>query len=239
MPRAYNTRINDALLAALAIDCRRQTGASAVLVDLEGHGREELDPSLDLSRTVGWFTTIFPVLLDLSPDLAAGGGPGGALRSVKETLRALPAQGIGYGLLRYLSDEAAAALRRLPPAEIAFNYLGQLDTVLSAGSSLAAAGESSGLPRSPETRRSHALELNAMVAGGCLTCDWTYSERVHRRDGVERLAAGFLDALRDLIAHCRSPEAGGYTPSDFPDLQLSQDQLDGILEEIGIDFAED
>jgi non-ribosomal peptide synthase protein (TIGR01720 family) len=178
-------------------------------------------------------------LLDLGPGLSADGDPGGALRSVKETLRALPAQGIGYGLLRYLSEDGAAALGRLPQAVIAFNYLGQLDTVLSAGSSLAAAGESSGLPRSPRTRRSHALEINALVAGGCLTCDWTYSERVHRRDGVERLAAGFLDALRDLIAHCRSPEAGGYTPSDFPDLQLSQAQLDGILAEVEIDFAED
>ena len=125
VPGVYRTEINDVLLAALGRVLHRWTGRQRVLVELEGHGREELLDGVDLSRTVGWFTTMFPVGLDL----ASGGGWGATLKSVKEQLRAVPHRGLGYGALRYLAHEtpAAAELARGPRPQVSFNYLGQFD----------------------------------------------------------------------------------------------------------------
>nr|MBA2525657.1 non-ribosomal peptide synthetase [Pyrinomonadaceae bacterium] len=213
VPPVYHTQINDVLLTALVQSLAPWTGQRTLLLDLEGHGREELFEEVDLSRTVGWFTTLFPVPLELETQ-----APGETLKSVKEQLRAIPHGGIGYGVLRYLHPDPAvrAALRGLPQAEVSFNYLGQLDAMLSEGSLFRSAPESSGLPHSPRGQRPHLLDINGFVAGGRLQLQWTYSTRVHRRATVEHLAQGFLEALEALIAHCQSPEAGGFTPSDFP-----------------------
>ncbi|HYY15783.1 MAG TPA: condensation domain-containing protein, partial [Gammaproteobacteria bacterium] len=214
----------------------RWTGAGSLLLDLEGHGREELFAEVDLSRTVGWFTSLFPVRLELG-----GEEPGEALKAVKEQLRRIPNKGLGYGVLRYLHPETQvrAALQALPAAEVSFNYLGQLDQTLSESSLFRPARESSGPPQSPLGRRPHLLEVNGWVAEGRLHLQWSYSERVHRRATVERLAQGFLEALEALIVHCQSPEAGGYTLSDFPLAQLDQDELDKAFEEVEFEFEEE
>ncbi|MGH8535950.1 MAG: condensation domain-containing protein [Gammaproteobacteria bacterium] len=227
VPPVYHTQINDVLLTALVGSFGRWTGQSALLLDLEGHGREELFEGVDLARTVGWFTSLFPVRLKLETE-----EPGVALKAVKEQLRAIPRAGIGYGVLRYLRPDPAvrAALHGLPQAEVSFNYLGQLDPMLSDGSLFGPAPEGSGPPHSPRGQRPHLLDINGFVAGGRLQLQWTYSTRAHRRATVERLARGFLEALEALIAHCQSPEAGDYTPSDFPEINLNQEQLEGILE---------
>jgi non-ribosomal peptide synthase domain TIGR01720 len=209
VPPVYHTQINDVLLTALVQSVVRWTGRRALLLDLEGHGREELFAEVDLARTVGWFTTLFPVRLELGAEPL-----GEALKSVKEQLRGIPHGGIGYGVLRYVYPDAEvrAALQALPQAELSFNYLGQLDQALSDSSLFRPAQESSGPPRSPRGRRPHLLEVNGFVVGGQLQLEWTYSQQVHRRATVERLAQGFLEALEALIAHCQSPEAGGFTP---------------------------
>jgi amino acid adenylation domain-containing protein/non-ribosomal peptide synthase protein (TIGR01720 family) len=235
VPQAYNTQINDVLLTALAQVFSQWLGTRYILVDLEGHGREEILPGVDLSRTVGWFTTVFPVLLDLRQT----DHPGPALKSVKEQLRRIPNRGIGYGLLRYVKGDAEITekLRSLPQAEVSFNYLGQFDQVLSPDLMFQIAKESSGPEHSRLGRRRHLLEVNALVAGGQLQLDWTYSSNLHQRATIESLAQGFLTALRSsLIAHCQSPEAGGYTPSDFPLTQMSQDALDTAF--TSIEFEE-
>jgi amino acid adenylation domain-containing protein/non-ribosomal peptide synthase protein (TIGR01720 family) len=225
VPGVYRTEINDVLLAALAQAVARWTGQSRVLVELEGHGREELFAEVDLSRTVGWFTSLYPVVLDVG-DCAE---PGEVLKAVKEQMRAIPNRGIGYGLLRYLrQDELGARTRELPPAEIRFNYLGQFDQVLTESGVFAFAAESSGESQGGEGRRGVLLEVNGMVVDGCLQLDWTYSETVHRRETVEALARSFLRALQDLIEHCLAPDAGGYTPSDFPLAGLDQGALQRI-----------
>ena len=227
VPRAFHSQINDALLAALAGTLAGWTGRRDVLLDLEGHGREEIADGVDLSRTVGWFTTIFPVHLDL-PE---GRGPGEVLRAVKEQLRRIPRRGIGYGLLRHLSDDPDIAdrLRSAPGAEVAFNYLGQLDQALPASSGLAPARESSGPARAPEGRRPHLLDLLGFVVGGRLRFDWTYNPGVHRRETIEGLADAFLGELRALVELARSPEVRGYTPSDFPLAGLDQATLDHVF----------
>ena len=186
---------------------------------------------MDLSRTVGWFTTHFPVLLDLERPSR----PGEALKSVKEQLCRIPNRGIGYGLLRYLRGDTTVAgrLRTLPQPEVSFNYLGQFDQVLPASSPFAWAKESSGPDRSLRGRRHRLLAVTGCIIGGRLQLDWTYSENLHRWATIERLAQSFLEALRALITHCRFPEAEGYTPSDFPEADLSQKELDELIAELG------
>ncbi len=197
VPAKYRTQINDALLAALAQALAGWTGATALRVDLEGHGREPLFDDVDLSRTVGWFTTQFPVVVDPGET----GEAGRALAAVKEQLRRVPGRGIGYGLLRWLADDPTAerALRAAPPAEISFNYLGQLDgSAVAGGSRFRPAPERPGPLRSPRSHRTHLLEVSGLVAGGCLRMTLEYSANLHRRATLERLAAAYADALRRL-----------------------------------------
>ncbi len=230
VPPVYNTQINDVLLTALVQVFGEWTGVRSLLLDLEGHGREEIFDDVDLSRTVGWFTTVFPILLDLGEKSHLGE----ALKSVKEQLRRIPNRGIGYGLLRYLSDdkEIAAKLRELPQAEVIFNYLGQLDQVWSESSLFLPAKESIGPAHSLKGSRRYLLEVNGFVIRSQLKLLWTYSKNVYKRATVKRLAQDFLQALRSLIAHCQSPEAGGYTPSDFQKAKVNQKDLDQLLAQI-------
>ncbi|MCP4663055.1 MAG: amino acid adenylation domain-containing protein, partial [bacterium] len=230
VPAAYHTQINDVLLTALVQALARWTGAATHLVDLEGHGREELFAGVELSRTVGWFTVIYPVLLDLG----TAWGPGEELMAVKEQLRAVPNGGIGYGLLRYLGGdrETVEKLCGLPGAEVSFNYLGQLDPVLSHSSLLRPAPESSGPATGSGGLRTHLLEINGGIADSRLRMNWTFSENLHHRSTVEALAASFLETLRGLIRHCLSPEAGAHTPADFPEARLGQKDLDKLFGQI-------
>jgi non-ribosomal peptide synthase protein (TIGR01720 family) len=247
VPKAYNTHINDVLLTALVQTFADWTGRRSLLLDLEGHGREELFDGVDLSRTVGWFTTIFPVLLELKADVDSH--PGDALKSVKEQLRGIPNRGIGYGMLRYLrqDSETRHKLESFPQAEVSFNYLGQLGQFVSIPPLLGLASGPGGFQRpdgqsinhSPSETRKYLLEVNGFVSDGVLQMDWIYSENIHRRSTVVDLAQGFIEALESLITHCQSSKAIGYTPSDFPDVQLNQEELDQILDEIEIDDMEE
>ncbi len=226
VPAIYHTQINDALLLALAQAMARWTNQRTVLVDLEGHGREDIGARLDVSRTVGWFTTIFPVRLTLP----ATGSIGVVLKQIKEQLRTIPSRGIGYGVLRYLDQEGRRGLQSVPQAQISFNYLGQFDakTNMHRGHFLAAP-EFSGMPHSPLAPRPHLLDLAGYVKDGRLWLTWEYSQQIHERTTIERLAQSYLEALRALIAHCQRATESSYTPSDFPLAQLEQAQLDRIV----------
>jgi amino acid adenylation domain-containing protein/non-ribosomal peptide synthase protein (TIGR01720 family)/FkbM family methyltransferase len=227
---AYNTEINDILLAALARAFAAWTGEGTLLVDLEGHGREEVLADTDFSRTVGCFTTRFPVLLELG----GSAHPGEELKGVKERLRRVPQRGLDYGVLRYLSDdeELAAALARMPQPEVSFNYLGQLDQLMPGLGPFAPARESSGPVRSERALRRHSIEVNCWVADGRLETVWRYGASRHRRDTIEALARGYVRALSEIVEHCLSPGAGGYSASDFEEFGWSQEDLDDILSKI-------
>ncbi|MDZ8258877.1 non-ribosomal peptide synthetase [Nostoc sp. ChiQUE01b] len=223
---AYNTQINDILLSALVVSIADWTKNSTVLIDLEGHGREELFADVDLSRTVGWFTSLFPVLLQL-PSINQ---PGEIVKSIKEQLRAIPNRGIGYGILRYLCKYTTVKeqIQTIPASEISFNYLGQFDQVqLETGWKFAP--ESAGDIHSLKQTRNHLLDINALVIAGELQIDWTYNSHVHTRATVEKLAQNFIQAIASIIEHCQLAENRGYTPSDFPESQLNQLQLDKLL----------
>ncbi|HLK56987.1 MAG TPA: amino acid adenylation domain-containing protein [Chthonomonadaceae bacterium] len=230
VPVVYHTQINDVLMTALAQAFRTWTGERRLLVDLEGHGREALFEDVDVSRTVGWFTSLYPVLLELP----ANEDLGEALKRVKETLHSIPTHGVGYGLLRYLASDPDIKrnLDAVPQPRVSFNYHGQLDQVIQDSGVLSAARESVGLSFSPNAARSHLLEVISLVRDDCLYVTWVYSEQVHHQATVERLAEDYLAALRRLIAHCQSPEAGGYTPSDFPKARVSQQALDRLMTKI-------
>ncbi|MFP2931134.1 condensation domain-containing protein [Pyxidicoccus sp. 3LG] len=228
VPKAWHTQPQEPLLTALAQALAGWTGRSAALVDVEGHGREEVLPDVDVSRTVGWFTRFFPAVVDLR----GAHGPGEALRAVKEGLRAVPSQGMGWGLLRYVARDAGLA--SLPVAEVGFNHLGQVDGSVEAGAPFALVPEGERLrQRAPGSRRPYALEVVSVVREGRLEATWTFSEAVHRRETVARVAEDFLARLRVLVAASRAPDAGGHSPSDFPLAKVKQAQLDKLSARFG------
>ena len=220
VPGAYRTQINDVLLTALSQVLARWTGHDQILIDLEGHGREEDQlPGTDLSRTIGWFTTIYPVTLTAPP-----GGWGQALKSVKEQLRAIPRRGLGYGALRYLSPHPELATR--PP--VSFNYLGQLDRAVPARGLIHATSHGLDATASPAAARAHQLEINARIQDHCLQLTWTYSASRHHQATITALARNMTQALDEIITHCTTPGTGGRTPSDYPLAPLDQPTTDHL-----------
>ncbi|HET6762942.1 MAG TPA: amino acid adenylation domain-containing protein, partial [Longimicrobiaceae bacterium] len=234
VPPVYSTQVNDVLLTALGLAFHRWTGERALRIDLEGHGREDLFETADISRTAGWFTAVYPVSLTLDDPADAGR----SIKAVKEQLRHVPGKGIGYGLLRYLSPDAEVrdTLRAARHAQVSFNYLGQFDTGQIDPENLPLlmqAGIELGVARSPRATRSHLLAVDAVVIGGRLHVTWTYPTEMYDAATIQALADGFVQALRDLIAHCRDPQAGGFTPSDFAMAGLDQAALDALLSQLG------
>jgi len=226
---AYGTRLEEVLLTALVQTFTSWTGHSSLLIDIEGHGREDIGKGLDVSRTVGWFTSLYPVVLSLVDDAS----PGEALKSIKEQLRRVPHRGLSYGLTRYLGTDtqitATLDARRQP--RLLFNYGGRGHRITSS-SDLFRPFENFFSSRASENGRAHPLEFDAVDLGGRLELTWAYSSHVYRRATIERLASNFFKALNAIVQHCASPEAGGYTPSDFPDAGLSQQELDRFLERL-------
>ncbi|HWY25369.1 MAG TPA: condensation domain-containing protein, partial [Nevskia sp.] len=238
---AFHGGINEVLLSAVAVAVAgwrqaRGEAAGPLLVELEGHGREPLDSDLDPSRTVGWFTSLYPARLELGGlDVAEAraGGPaaGQALKLIKEQLRAVPGRGLGYGLLRYLHTQAGPELARLAAAQVGFNYFGRIAEDRGAWS--AVAGDDADLlpPIDPATPLFHLLDINAQTTDGAagpqLSAVWSWS-RAHLPEAeVRALATGWRDALQGLAAHV-SQGGGGHTPSDFPLLRLTQEQVEQL-----------
>jgi amino acid adenylation domain-containing protein/non-ribosomal peptide synthase protein (TIGR01720 family) len=227
-PAAYQTRVVELLLAAVSQAFARRTDLPALLIDLEGHGREPLDERVDLSRSVGWFTTLYPVRLELRAEEEAR-----VVKKVKEQVRATAGKGMGYGVLRYLSGAEAGAKLRGAGAEVSFNYLGQFNQESENSEWLSSVEEVCEMNSGGRNLRSHLIDIKAYINDGRLQVEWIYSEATHERKRIVSLADEFMTALRKLIAHCLSDDAGGFTPSDFPDAELSQEDLDDLMAELG------
>jgi non-ribosomal peptide synthase protein (TIGR01720 family) len=200
------------LLTALGRSVSRLTGGNRVRVALEGHGREDLFADVDLSRSVGWFTAMYPLCLELS----SGAGLDQSIDEVEQQLGAVPERGIGYGLLRYLGPESKerAELAAQPAPEISFNYLGQFDQVVRSDGLFTGAGESTGAMRSHDGKRAHLLDVVVMVSGGCVHVVVTYSEALHSASTVEGLLEGMLADLREMAQEgaARTPQGVGGAP---------------------------
>ncbi|QFG31549.1 non-ribosomal peptide synthetase [Pseudomonas umsongensis] len=222
-PAAYRTQVNDLLLTALARAVCLWSGQGSAMIQLEGHGREDLFDDVDLTRTVGWFTSLFPVNLKPAADLGA------SIKTIKEQLRSVPDKGLGYGALRYLgSAQARAELAALPQPRITFNYLGQFDRQFEAGALFTPSTEGNGIAQDPSAPLGNWLVVEGQVYGGELSLSWGFSREMFDTATVQRLADVYAQELIALIEHCCTVEAAQATPSDFPLARIDQAQLDGL-----------
>ncbi|MEM6716591.1 MAG: condensation domain-containing protein, partial [Cyanobacteria bacterium P01_C01_bin.147] len=196
------------------------TGRHSHLITLENHGRHagELGAELNLSRTVGWFTCLHPVALQL-----VGTAPGERLTAIKTQLRQVPHQGLSYGLLRYDTGDESLAVQ--PP--ISFNYLGQFDGLLAEAADFRLLA-TPGMTSDGQNQRSHLIDINGWIRDDQLQMTWIYSRHHHHRSTLEHLASEYMSALQQLIVHCQSgPQP--YSPEDFNLVQLDQATLEVVL----------
>ncbi len=246
LPTIYQTHIDEILITALAQTLAqwvfeatpgKKNNEISLLIDLEGHGREDVVPDVDLSRTVGWFTTIYPVLLTLN----RAQSPCEAVKFIQQQLRQVPQRGIGYGILRYLAADQSVKdqLRAQPQAEVSFNYLGQFDRQQSllnkhsdsAANELQWAIKSlfqgmTGPVRSLREQRSHLLDINGYITSGKLYVEWTYSGNLHQKSTIECQARCFIKFLQSLIDTAKTVHLP--ISADFP---VDQSDL-SILEQL-------
>jgi len=233
---AFHCGVHEVLLAGLAAAVARWRGGDVVLVNVEGHGRHPA-AGMDLSRTVGWFTSVHPVRLAVGGiDLAEvpGGGPaaGKLLKLVKEQSRAVPGDGLGYGLLRFLNGETGPVLAALPSPEIAFNYLGRFTGGARSGVRAWQPVGAIGGAMGPDLSLPHVLEVNAIVQdtrdGPELTLTLSWPADLFDEAGIERFGRIWLDMLSGLARQADDPSAGGHTASDFDLLDLDQDEIESF-----------
>ncbi|PWI40907.1 condensation domain-containing protein, partial [Streptomyces sp. ICBB 8177] len=249
-PAAYRAGVDDVLITALALAVvgrraeKSGDGGSAVLLDLEGHGREQqIADGVDLSRTVGWFTSVYPVSVDPGPvsryeaRALDGAVVDRAVKRVKEQLRRIPDRGIGFGLLRHLNPRTASALRGTAP-QIGFNYLGRYANSPGASGDWQPMPDAAG-PRAqdPQAPAAHVVDINAhtrdLPDGPCLVAELTWPVDLLKEEDVEELAEGWLRALRAVAEYAQEPDAGGHTPSDLPLVSLNQNQIDRLRNKWG------
>lgn len=226
VPSRYRAQINDVLLTALALAHAKWTGEQDLLVNLEGHGREELFSEVDLSRTVGWFTSMYPLLIRLDQNMSQEN----ALVRVKEKLQQIPNKGLGYGILRYLTkdSEVSEKLAAIPQPPISFNYLGQFNQAGEGDSLFGFAEGERGSNISPDNRRAHLIDVVGAVTGGKLNLSFLYSETLHSEASIETFARHFTEILRSLI----QAEKQSYRAEDFEDADLSQAALNKVLSKL-------
>ncbi|MCP5052282.1 MAG: amino acid adenylation domain-containing protein, partial [bacterium] len=225
---AYGTEINDILLTALGLAVRETWGHSRLFIALEGHGREELFEDIDISRTVGWFTSEYPVLMDISYEYE--GDLGRQIKEIKETLRKVPNKGIGYGILEYLTltggeSDTEPAFEVKP--QVSFNYLGQFDAdVRQTGFQVAV--ESAGAPRNENEQRDYELAVSGMIGANRLTISIEYSKNRYKSGTMKRLSSFFKSSLLKVKEFCASREKRELTPSDFTYPHLPLETLDRL-----------
>jgi amino acid adenylation domain-containing protein/non-ribosomal peptide synthase protein (TIGR01720 family) len=224
--KVYRTQINEVLIAGLVGVIGSWAGGGNVSVDMEGHGRDEI-VGVDVSRTIGWFTTIYPVVIEY----VEGESSGERLVRVKEEMRKIPNQGIGYGILKYVAPESESpAPHGLGEGDLCFNYLGQFDQALSLDSWFSPAAESPGETKGRAERRPYRLVVTSAVAGGEFQTTWTYDQNSYDEMTIERLSLEYVDELRRIIASSKCERTTTFSASDFPAANLTQEELSRLLQ---------
>nr|WP_269724296.1 amino acid adenylation domain-containing protein [Bacillus thuringiensis] len=221
---AYHTQINDLLLCSLAMAIEAWSGNNKILISLEGHGRENILKDVLIDRTIGWFTSLYPVILDVkhNEDIAY------CIKKTKEYLRRIPNKGIGYGILKYLTalENKKNMHFKLKP-EIGFNYLGEFtehNQEIFCYSEL-----SSGTSVSLSNKKLNPIEINGWVIKGQLNLEFNYSTKEFKDETIEKLTELYIDKLVSVIEHCEHKEYPEKTPSDYGDKDLSIEDLNKIL----------
>ncbi|MCP4157691.1 MAG: non-ribosomal peptide synthetase, partial [bacterium] len=224
---AFNTENNDILLTALGLAIEETYGQTKIAVDLEGHGREQHYGNIDVGRTIGWFTSVYPVILEMTykNDITR------QIKEIKENLRKIPKKGTGYGIMKYLTHEKnkKEITFKLKPA-ISFNYLGQFDNQLEK-TGITVAKENTGKIRSLKRQRRYDWDIVGIIAGGQLTVTISYNRHQYKKETMEKMAAHYEEQLKRIITYCARQQEEDITPSDLTYDKLSIDELDGIFDE--------
>ncbi|HEY6922635.1 MAG TPA: condensation domain-containing protein, partial [Steroidobacteraceae bacterium] len=239
-PSGLRARINDLLIAAFALTIatwKRRHGRkddAAIILDVEGHGREDVFEGADLSRTVGWFTSLYPIRID-SVSLE----PGRAIKQIKEQLHKLPDNGFGFGLLRYLNSRSAPLLAAMPRAQICLNYVGRFKAGSQTDWTTAPEADALIGGSDPQMRRGYLVEINARAVesgedGTRLIADWTWSSGMVAEEDIRELAADWFASLEALAREALREEAGRLTPADITAAHLSQLEIERLEQRYGI-----
>lgn len=233
--QAYNTMIDDILLTALVLAVKSWKGEAKLLINLEGHGRESILEDINVSRTVGWFTSEYPVLIDIEGvnDLP------NQIKAIKEILRKVPNKGIGYNILKYLTDvDKKADLRFNLKPEMSLNYLGQFDREITTDL-FRPSPYSTGSNTDLATKRQFNIEINALVTEGELQCNFTFDANEYEKSTIRAVMNHFKSHLLKVIDHCRNITYTELTPSDFMYDRMSLEELDQLKEELESEIAID
>ncbi|WP_262384748.1 non-ribosomal peptide synthetase [Paenibacillus terrae] len=226
--QAYHTEINDLLLTAWSLALSAWSGQKTIAFRLEGHGREHFVADMDLTRTVGWFTSMFPVCIRMTDNCSLGA----TIKSVKEQLRSIPHRGMSYGALRYChpNEEVRSELTASEPQAL-FNYLGQFDQANTSGLEqwIGFTREAAQDHSSPLNHGTSLLELNCSIVHGQLHLFMKYSKRHYEETTITQLINTFISRLLSIIEHCSQANYEEFTPSDFPSVSLEQHSLDQIV----------
>jgi len=217
-------RLLDVLLTAVVKTLADWTQQTTLVINMESHGRETRDSQLNLSRTIGWFTALYPLQINLAnvdtTDLSS------LLKITKAALRQVPNKGTGYGLLRYLQASQSLDQHDIP---ISFNYLGQFDSE-STNSPFQSFGQPLYFISDEENPRHHLIDIMAWIARGQLHVSWRYNQTIHHPNTVQQLAKQMLTHLRSVIRCCQAPNLFCHIPEDFPLATLTSVQLDTFLQ---------
>ncbi|GGW39340.1 non-ribosomal peptide synthetase [Arenibacter certesii] len=223
---AYNTKIEELLITALHKILRKWSGLERICFGMEKHGRNAEFSDMDVSGTVGWFTSYFPVSLKITEQAELGE----QIKAIKEQLRDIPNNGLGYGILKYLSEDGKLRDELNQQPQLVFNYLGnKTNTGNSTDVVYDLIWEGS---RHPKGERSYGLEINAYIQNGQLFLYWSYSTDLYTETTVKELIADYERALQEIIVHCANKKSREYTPSDFPEASISQDDLNHLLDNL-------
>ncbi|MCG7548608.1 non-ribosomal peptide synthetase [Pseudoalteromonas sp. Of7M-16] len=215
---SYRTQINELLFAALSLASNRWRDVSAIRFDLEGHGRDELDEAMDISQTVGWFTTFYPLTIHAqSSDIAE------TISAVKNAYRSVPDKGLGFGLLKHCTGQNDVA--SFSKSELSFNYLGQIDASSEQQGLMSLASESTGENISLARKAEHLMALNGMVQNNQLKFNLSYDSNTYHASEMSEFMAAFNGALVDIITHCADVKHGRYCESDFPLASVNEAQI--------------
>ncbi|WP_066495485.1 non-ribosomal peptide synthetase [Abyssisolibacter fermentans] len=226
--KAYNTEINDILLSAIGVTIKEWTGHNKVLINVEGHGREEIIENVDITRTIGWFTSQYPVVIDMnkSDELAY------VIKNTKETLRRIPNKGIGYGILKYMTPkEYKEEINFKLVPEINFNYLGQIDADIN-NNLFEMSNISAGNAMSINSERCYTLDIGGVISKGVLNIRVNYNYHQYKKETIFQLVNMYKKNLQRIINHCTNKEDTEKTLSDFTSYDLDELEVDKIFDSI-------
>ncbi|MFJ7187066.1 condensation domain-containing protein [Lysinibacillus xylanilyticus] len=231
VPSAYNTEINDVLIASLLLSIKEWTNQNQIKINMEGHGRENIIDEMNISRTVGWFTSVFPMLFNLSE----AANIASLIKETKETIRRVPNKGIGYGILKFLSSNNQLNKEKSKDiAEIGFNYLGEVNNQIDGLIELCDINLE--VTEDSMINREFGITINAVVHSNNLKISIEYNKLQYDEETINNLLSNYKQNLISLINHCLNQEESQFTVSDFSDEDLSEESIEAFFEQFEENF---